>query len=106
MSETVREGEKDGDYVREEERERGRERERERERSYLHHSVTPSAMAMLQALHHLRVNVNPDALTNVKSTGAKVALLTKKGEVVTVKSTTLSISHSLQVRLQRTQIQT
>ena len=61
-------------------------------------------MAVLQALHDLRVNVNPDTLTNVESTGAKVALLTKKGEVVTVKSTTLSISHGLQVRLQVTKI--
>ena len=87
--------------VKEKERREGvkKERERDRERSYLYHSITPPAMAVLQALHDLRVNINPDTLTNVESTGAKVALLTKKGEVVTVKSTTLSISHSLQVRL-------
>ena len=78
--------------VKEKERREGVKKERERQREILplsfHHST-----------RHGRVNINPDTLTNVESTGAKVALLTKKGEVVTVKSTTLSISHSLQVRL-------
>ena len=56
-------------------------------------------MALLQALHNLHININPDSLTNVKSTSSKVVLFAKKGEVVTVECTAFGISNSLQVRL-------
>ena len=71
------------------------------EKPYLHHSITPSTMALLQALHYLHININPYTLTNIKSTATKVVLLAEEGKVVTVKSTTLSIGHSLQIRLQQ-----